>query len=155
GEHEAARSSQTSGPSVALPSARTTDHWPRTTPRQRSTMRACTAPPAGVARDQPGSEPVPGYRLLERIGVGGAGEVGSGEALGGLGVALKIVRLVGGLGQRERTSLRVLRAIRHPNLLAYFGAWQSEDRLIIGMELADRSLWDRFVEATGQGLAGI
>ena len=118
-------------------------------------MRACTASPTGLVRDRTGSEPVPGYRLLERIGFGGAGEVWSAEAPGGLRVALKIVGLVGGLGQRERNSLRILRAIRHPNLLAYFGAWQSDDRLIIGMELADRSLWDRYMEATRQGLAGI
>src|SRR5579883_1202934 len=126
-----------------------------TAARQRSTMRACTASAPRHVRDRPGSEPVPGYRLLERIGLGGAGEVWSAEAPGGLRVALKLVPLVGGLGQRERNSLRVLRAIRHPNLLAYFGAWQSDDRLIIGMELADRSLWDRYVEATSQGLAGI
>jgi serine/threonine protein kinase/Tfp pilus assembly protein PilF len=98
---------------------------------------------------------VPGYRLLERVGVGGAGEVWSAEAPGGLRVALKIVRLAGELGQREMSNLRILRAIRHPNLLAYFGAWQAEGRLIIGMELADRSLWDRFAEAAGQGQAGI
>ncbi len=96
-------------------------------------MRACTASAPRHVRDRPGSEPVPGYRLLERIGLGGAGEVWSAEAPGGLRVALKLVPLVGGLGQRERNSLRVLRAIRHPNLLAYFGAWQSDDRLIIGM----------------------
>src|SRR5262245_33493673 len=109
-------------------------------------MRVCTPSLSWPARARAGSELVPGYRLLERIGSGGAGEVWSAAAPGGLRVALKIVRLAGGLGQRERANLRILRAIRHPNLLAYFGAWQSEGRLIIGMELADRSLWDRYVE---------
>jgi serine/threonine protein kinase len=105
--------------------------------------------------DQPGTEPVPGYRLLNRVGAGGAGEVWCAEAPGGLRVALKIVRLSGGLGRREVANLRILRAIRHPNLLAYFGAWQLGGRLIIGMELADRSLWDRFAEARSEGQAGI
>jgi serine/threonine protein kinase/Flp pilus assembly protein TadD len=105
--------------------------------------------------DRPGAEPVPGYRLLNRVGAGGAGEVWCAEAPGGLRVALKIVRLGGGLGRREMANIRILRAIRHPNLLAYFGAWQLDGRLVIGMELADRSLWDRFTEARSQGLAGI
>ncbi len=118
-------------------------------------MRRCTASSPGSALDPIGREPVPGYRLLERVGVGGAGEVWSAEAPGGLRVALKIVRLSGPLGQREMTNLRILRSIRHPNLLAYFGAWQADGRLIIGMELADRSLWDRLAEARREGLAGI
>lgn len=105
--------------------------------------------------DRPGAELVPGYRLLARVGSGGAGEVWSAEAPGGLRVALKIVRLTGGLGRREVANIRILRAVRHPNLLAYFGAWQIRDRLIIGMELADGSLWDRLAEARRQGLAGI
>ena len=87
--------------------------------------------------------------------MGGAGEVWAAEAPGGLRVAMKIVRLTGPLGRREMINLRILRSIRHPNLLAYFGAWQTDGRLIIGMELADRSLWDRFAEARRQGLAGI
>ncbi len=118
-------------------------------------MRACTAAAARPAEDRPGSEPVPGYRLVARVGSGGAGDVWRAEAPGGLRVALKIVPLGGGLGRREMGNLRILRAIRHPNLLAYFGAWQRDGRLIIGMELADRSLWDRFLEARAQGLAGI
>jgi serine/threonine protein kinase/Tfp pilus assembly protein PilF len=118
-------------------------------------MRFCTAASTGPALDPLGEQPLPGYRLLERVGMGGAGEVWSAEAPGGLRVALKIVRLTGPLGRREMTNLRILRSIRHPNLLAYFGAWQTDGRLIIGMELADRSLWDRFAEARRQGLAGI
>jgi serine/threonine protein kinase/Flp pilus assembly protein TadD len=118
-------------------------------------MRACTATTALSGEDRPGSEPLPGYRLVARVGSGGAGDVWQAEAPGGLRVALKIVRLGDGLGRREVANLSILRAIRHPNLLAYFGAWQSHDRLIIGMELADRSLWDRFLEARRLGLAGI
>ncbi len=118
-------------------------------------MRARTPAMPPPDADRPGAEPLPGYRLLNRVGAGGAGEVWAAEAPGGLRVALKIVRLSGGLGRREMANVRILRAIRHPNLLAYFGAWQLEDRLIIGMELADRSLWNRFAEARDQGLAGI
>jgi serine/threonine protein kinase len=72
-----------------------------------------------------------------------------------LPVALKLIRLSGRLGGRERSNLRILRAVRHPNLLAYFGAWTFDDLLVIGMELADRSLWDRFKEAADRGLSGI
>ena len=36
-----------------------------------------------------------------------------------------------------------------------FGAWRREDWLIIGMELADRTLMDRYQEVTNGGLKGI
>ena len=118
-------------------------------------MRAGVAVRTGRDEHRAGTELVPGYRLLARVGSGGAGEVWSAEAPGGLRVALKIVRLAGDLGRREVANVRILRAIRHPNLLAYFGAWQYRDQLIIGMELADGSLFDRLAEARSQGCAGI
>jgi serine/threonine protein kinase len=102
-----------------------------------------------------GDEPVPGFRLLQRIGRGGSGEVWRAEGPGGLPVALKLIRSAGPLGSRELRNLHILRAIRHPNLLAYFGAWITDDLLILGMELADRSLWDLWREYAELGLAGI
>ena len=89
------------------------------------------------------------------MGAGGAGEVWCAEGPGGLPVALKLVRLACKLGGRELDNLRILRAVRHPNLLAYFGAWTTDDLLIIGMELAECSLWDRFNRLSSEHLAGI
>lgn len=49
----------------------------------------------------------------------------------------------------------IVRRLRHPNLLPAFGAWQREGLLIVAMELADRTLWDRYHEARDEGLQGI
>jgi len=51
--------------------------------------------------------------------------------------------------------LEVIREIRHPHLLATFGAWQVDGSLIIAMELAERTLLDCYREAAGQGFPGI
>lgn len=102
----------------------------------------------------PGVEPVPGYRLVERLGRGGFGEVWKALGPGGVPVALKVVALEGG-GEVEQRALGVIKAIRHPHLLPVFGIWQRGDRLIVAMELGERTLLDRYKEAVGQGFAGI
>jgi serine/threonine protein kinase len=102
-----------------------------------------------------GAEPLPGYRLLDQLGKGGFGEVWKAEGPGGVHVALKFVRLLEPAGAVEQKALAVIKRIRHPHLLTLFGVWQLGDWLVIGMDLADRSLLDRFREAVPQGNPGI
>jgi pSer/pThr/pTyr-binding forkhead associated (FHA) protein len=107
-----------------------------------------TIPEAGV-------EPVPGYCLSERLGRGGYGEVWRAYAPGGFQVALKFVPLQDACGVVELRALDLIRDLRHPNLIVTFAAWQIEGWLIIAMELADRTLMDRYREARDQGQLGI
>ncbi len=98
---------------------------------------------------------ISGYRLIKRRGRGGVAEVWEAESPGGFRVALKLVHLSADLRSGELRALKITRGIRHPNLLLILGAWQIENLLVLSMELADRSLWDRFLEVNVQGLRGI
>ncbi len=102
-----------------------------------------------------GREPVLGYVLVERLGRGGFGEVWKARGPGGFHVALKFVPLDRRAGAAELRALEVIKEIRHPHLLATVGAWQAGGFLVIAMELAERTLLDRFREAVAQGSAGI
>ena len=102
-----------------------------------------------------GAEPVPGYQLVERLGRGGFGEVWKATGPGGFELALKFVCLAEPVGQPELRAIQIIKDVRHPHLLATFGAWQVGRYLIIAMELAERTLLDRFREAAGQGFPGI
>src|ERR1700682_990249 len=108
------------------------------------------------------AEPLPGYRLIERLGGGGFGEVWKCEAPGGLLKAIKFV--FGDLqeasedGQRAEQELKALsrvKTVHHPYILSLERYDIIDGQLIIVMELADRTIWDRFHERRGQGLPGI
>ncbi len=110
----------------------------------------------GVYDPIPRSHPqVSGYRLIARRGRGGVAEVWEAESPGGHRVALKLVQFSTDLRAGELRALKITRGIRHPGLVIVHGAWQVENLLVISMELADRSLWDRYLEANVQGLRGI
>lgn len=104
------------------------------------------------------SEPIPGYRLLRVLGRGGFGEVWEAEVPGGIRKAVKIAALEsvpGTLRQRELEGMIKVRAIRHPYLLSLERFEEVDDHLIIVMELAEKSLADRFNECRREGLCGI
>jgi serine/threonine protein kinase len=108
------------------------------------------------------AEPIPGYRLLERIGGGGFGEVWKCEAPGGLHKAIKFVfgdlGAAGDDGHRAEQELKALsrvKTVRHPYILSLERYDIIDGQLLIVMELADRNLWDRYKECRSQGLPGI
>ncbi len=108
------------------------------------------------------AEPIPGYRLIERLGQGGFGEVWKAEAPGGLFKAIKFVYgeldSVGGDSERAEQELKAIKrvqTVRHPYILSLERYDIIDGQLIIVMELADKNLWDRFKECRAEGLPGI
>ncbi|HEX4416040.1 MAG TPA: tubulin-like doman-containing protein [Lacipirellulaceae bacterium] len=103
------------------------------------------------------SEPLPGYRLIERIGSGGYGEVWRVEAPGGLTKAIKFVfgKHHEKRATNEMRSLDHVRGVRHPFLLSLERIEVVAGRLLVVTELADGSVKDRFDQCRRDGLRGI
>ena len=90
------------------------------------------------------------------LGKGGFGEVWEAVDEEAVRVALKFVRLDDdAVGGAEWDALQIIKNIRHPNLLVPFKSWQSPDHLVIGMELADGTLRQRFDAARRDGHPGV
>jgi serine/threonine protein kinase len=102
------------------------------------------------------NEPIPGYKLVKRIGAGGYGEVWRAEAPGQL---VKAIKFVYGLldedrAARELKALNRIKGVRHPFLLSLERIEVVDGQLLIVTELADCSLKDRFEELRKKGLTG-
>lgn len=103
----------------------------------------------------PGVEIVPGYPLGKLLGRGGFGEVWQANAPGDVPIALKMLRLTEKSAAIEARALEFMRSIVYPHLLSTFGIWTQGDLLIIGMELAEETLLQRFERARNQGQSGV
>jgi eukaryotic-like serine/threonine-protein kinase len=108
------------------------------------------------------AEPLPGYRLIERLGGGGFGEVWKCEAPGGLHKAIKFVfgdlqatDNDGARAEQELKALSRVKTVHHPYILSLERYDIIDGQLIIVMELADRTLWDRYRECKEEGLPGV
>lgn len=73
-------------------------------------------------------EPVPGFRLTAFLGRGGFGEVWKATAPGGTEAAIKIINLSGKQGLKEFRAIRLVKKIRHPNLVPLYAFWLKDDQ---------------------------
>jgi serine/threonine protein kinase len=110
-----------------------------------------------AAKLQSGFEPIPGYFLRDKLGSGGYGEVWSADAPGGLKKAIKFVygHIDGDRASSELKSLQRIRQVNHPFILSLERIEIIDGQLLIVSELAQGSMFDRYIEYRKKQIAGI
>jgi hypothetical protein len=103
------------------------------------------------------AEPIPGYRIQQRIGAGGYGEVWRAEAPGGIAKAIKVVYGYhdSDRATQELNALNRIKEVRHPFVLSLERIELIDGHLVIVTELATSSLKNLFEEYRRSGLLGI
>lgn len=96
---------------------------------------------------RPGEQPVPGYRLQERLGRGAIGEVWKATAPGGTSVALKFVNLAGKPAIKELRALQHVKQVRHANLTPIHAFWMLDPS---GDVLSNEAI-ERYYSAAAMG----
>ena len=120
---------------------------------------------------QTGDEPILGFKLVRSLGSGSCGEVWQAAHASGISAAVKIVPLHDQDAGRWLPAILEIKNIRHPNVLEINRTWLRDPQgklfgltqarplpgwdLIIVMELAARSLWDRLQECQKSQSPGI
>src|SRR5262245_5650448 len=122
-----------------------------------SPMRPCWQPlnhvhpprsSRAMVRDpnQIGEQPVPGFVLKARLGEGSFGTVWSATGPGGSEVAVKLICLRRTYGDKELRALRLVKRVRHPNLVPLTGFWLRDEY----GNLMDEATVDRLYRADSQ-----
>src|SRR5436190_19641476 len=117
------------------------NYTPAATLRQLARLDPGVARPLRSSMQQPiqmNAEPIPGYKLLERLGRGGFGEVWKCEAPGGIHKAIKFVYgdldTAGDDGkpaEQEFKALARVKQVRHPFILSLERFAVIEGQLVI------------------------
>lgn len=129
-----------------------------------------------IAAYTEGDEPVPGFRLAKLLACETFGSVWKATGPGGLEACIKIVSLVNKQRLKEFSALRLVKHVRHPNLVPILAFWLKDKQgnfideslvedvdclptnpvdLIMVMGLGDKSLFDLLKEYQKLGHPGI
>lgn len=103
-----------------------------------------------------GSQPIPGHRLIQRLGAGAFGEVWEAHDPNGKPVALKFMSCHS--ASQVSSEIRIFRGLselNHPRFIRMYGIHATADHIVLSMERADGNFDDlrhAYLEETGRNI---